>query len=241
MQNAVARGDLRARMRSPKSVGLVTFALALLAAGALLLAPQELEGGSRLHIDPAYILLAIQMVVLTYLISASACGEIAIEGEKSIWDLAGTRFSPRVIVYGKITSAVLSCLVLLVVATPLQALLLGLTDASPVPLLLGWLLTLGTACAAAAAAIWGMTLSESEGIRSLVHWAWLGMLFLLSALLPGPWRLLNPFQALRESFEGGRAWAWALGSYAVLSMLFLEWARWRLQRGRMSHEHRREG
>jgi len=241
VRNAVARGDLRARMRSPKSVGLITFALALLAATALLLVPQELEGGSRLPIGSAYILLAIQMAVLTYLISASACGEIAIEGEKSIWDLAGTRFPSRTIVYGKITSAVLSCAMLLALAAPFQALVLGVTGASPVPFLLGWLLTLGTTCAAAATAIWGMTLSESEGVRSLVHWAWLGTLFMLSALLPEPWRLLNPFQALWEAFEGGREWAWTMGSYAVLSVLFLEWAGWRLQRGRGSHAHLRGG
>ncbi|MDR7433764.1 MAG: hypothetical protein QN189_01390 [Armatimonadota bacterium] len=241
MWNAVARGDLRARRQSSKSVGLVTFSLALLAATILLLVPQELEGDSRIHLDAPYLLLAIQMALFSYLISASACGEIAIEGEKTIWDLAGTRFPPRVIVYGKMTSSLLSCLTLLVMAAPFQALVVGLTGASPALLFVGWLLTLAIAWTGAAVALWGMTLRESEALRSLVHWAWLGTVLLLSAVFPAPWRLLNPFRALRDAFDGGWAWIGSLGSYMVLSLVFLEWARWRLQRWRRLDEHLREG
>lgn len=146
--------------------------LALLVAGALLPEPARvfpLHDRSLLRA-----LLAVCAVGGVYLASAFAIGEIAVEGEKALADLATTAFSPRTIVWGKVGTALLTAAALLLLSLPLF-----LFAAPDIPRGLALAcLSVGMALAAlGAVGTWLAAAVPGDLARTLVHWALLVLLF----------------------------------------------------------------
>jgi hypothetical protein len=216
--NAVARGDLYARLGSARGLRVQTVYLAVCSAFLLLSLPPEL---GRLDVRDANLLLAflaVQVVAVTYLCSATACAEIALEGEKGLPDLALSAFPTGTIVSGKVVSSALYAVYLALIATPLFVLAAALRGApiAPIGLSAALVIPLGTA-----AGVWGAWLGgrlASDFTRSLAHWVLLGTAFGATALLPAGWWPLNPIRLIdRLVREGPTPWlaVAALGWTAV--------------------------
>ena len=95
--NPVLRADLRYRLSSPKALTIHTIFLLVVAVLTYLSLP---ELGRLDDLRQEGLLLACLLVVTLlamYFASSCACGEIVIEGEKSVWDLAASSLPARTI------------------------------------------------------------------------------------------------------------------------------------------------
>jgi len=185
----------------------------------LLSLPPEI---GRIELREANLLLAflvVQIVAVTYLSSAIASSELAIEGEKGLPDLVISAFSPRAIAVGKAQSSAIYAAYLLAVTLPLLVLAAALRGGRMAPIAWAGVLTLPVATGAG---IWGAWLAgrfTSDFTRSFVHWVALAGVFAGTAALPAPWSGLAPIRAIDEIVRTGWShWLFVpFGLYALIA------------------------
>jgi len=104
--NPVLRADVRYRLGSAKALTLHTIFLVIIALLTFLSLPPDLGRLDELRQGGLVLASLIVSAVLTmYFTSACAAGEIGIDGEKSVWDLAASSFPAGTIALGKVLSA----------------------------------------------------------------------------------------------------------------------------------------
>ncbi len=208
--NPVARGDLRARLGTPRGIWVQTLYLAACSAFLLLSLPAEV---GRFELREANLLLAflvVQLAAVTYLAGAFASSELALDGEKGLPDLALSAFTPGEIAIGKLISSAGYALYLVALALPLVVLAAGLR-AAPVSAAT-WAAAL-TVAAGTAFGVWGAWLGgrfSSDFTRSFLYWVLLAAVFAGTARLPAPWNAVNPVLLLDQAIRAG--WSWTLGA-----------------------------
>lgn len=215
MGNPVLRGDLRARIGSPKILAIEIFYLSMLGVLTFLGLPPELtQTGEPRQASLATALLVLQVVLVTYFASACTIREISVEGEKSAVDLAFGPFGAAVIVVGKSLASFLTILYWLLLGAPLIVLAAGIRQ-DP-------LRDIAAVTAFIAIEAWGATqigmlygiLVESEFSRMLAHWGTLLAIFVGTLALPAPVRVVNPVNAVAHA-AGGLLWIACLGYTAL--------------------------
>lgn len=207
--NAVARGDLRIRLGTPRGIWTQTVLLA--ASGALVLLTLPAESGAFGLRDAELIslLLTVQMLAVTYVSSAVASSELALEGEKGIPDLTVSAFSARAIAAGKWQSSAVYALYLVAILLPLVVLGTALRGGQMATVAWAGALTVAVATAAG---VWGAWLGgrfTSEFARSVVHWGALAALFGGAAALPEPLWAASPIRMVDLVVHSG--WHWWMG------------------------------
>ncbi len=208
--NPVARGDLRARLATPRGIWVQTLYLGVCSAFLLLSLPPEV---GRFELREANLLLAflvVQLVAVTYLAGAFASSELGLDGEKGLPDLALSAFTPGEIAIGKLISGAVYALYLVGLALPLVVLAAGLR-AAPVPAV-AWAAVL-TVATATAFGVWGAWLGgrfPSDFTRSFLYWSLLAIVFAGTARLPAPWKAANPILLLDQAIRDG--WSWPMGA-----------------------------
>ncbi len=223
---AIARGDLRARLGTRKGrVVQLAFAASVWLLALLGTTPDR-EGESPL--GPVSVGM---LVVVTYLVTASAAGEIAFPGEKAVADLVDSPFSALQVAFGKGLSAAGFALVCtLAIWPPLwfaHALRGGswqeAASQAAVVLAVSWgFAGLGAGIAAAV---------DSEVSRSVLLWG-VVVAVLAGAPLAGSWPW-HPLHAVLPSAEG---WARGVcaGSFGLLGVVGLWLVRRHVVRSRQS-------
>lgn len=215
----VLRGDLRARARSRKVVAIEVFLLSVLAFLVFLGLPPELSQLERSREAGLGAALAtVQLVLVTYFTSACAAQEISVEGEKSAVDLLWAPFSPGAIVVGKSLTSLVTPVYWLLLGLPIVVLAAAIRrePASSVLAVLGV-----TVAVAWAVAQWGLASSvlvESELSRTVLHWAILLGVFVVTLALPASLRWINPIVAVGAA-AGGAAPTGAFVLYGLLGGL----------------------
>lgn len=206
--NPILRSDLRFRLGSPKALTAYTVFLSVLAMLAFLSLPPDLGRLDELRQEGLLLaFLIVQSVLVAYLTSACACGEIAIEGEKSVWDLAASSFGAGVIASGKVITSVLFAVVLTVLATPFMGIVAGIRGEPWSAVVRA--AAVGVPFAAAMGALGALygALFDSDFARSLMHWLTLVALIVGATVLPAPWDLISPVRgvvvAVREGMRPG--------------------------------------
>jgi hypothetical protein len=217
--NPVTRGDLHARLGSGRGIRLQTVYLIACSAFLLLSLPPEI---GRLDLRDANLLLAflvVQAVGVTYLSSAVASSEVAIEGEKGLADLVLSAFSPATVAAGKVASSAWYALYLIAIALPLVVLSASIRGGA-----LGVVAWVGvlTIAMATAAGTWGAWLGgrfTSDFARSLAHWSLLSLVFGATMLLPASWWPASPLRLIDETVRrGASAWLFvAVAAYLALT------------------------
>jgi hypothetical protein len=205
--NPVARGDLRVRLTGAKMRTTITLYLAALALLALLSLPPDLGRLDEVRQEGLLVaFLVVQMVLVVYLVAAAACGELAIEGEKSVVDLAASPFAPAAIAVGKLTTAALFAALLIGLGAPLAVLVAGIRGEPLGAVPAAGLIAVAAACALGTlAALYG-ALFESEFARSFMHWLTLLAVIVGATALPAPWDLVSPVRLI-VAVSRGRAGA----------------------------------
>lgn len=204
--SAVARGDLSARFGSRAGVRVQTVYLVACAAFLLLSLPPEI---GRLDLRETNLLLTFlvaQLVGVTYISSAVASSEMALEGEKGVPDLVMSAFPPGAIAVGKVTSSAAYAAYLVGIGLPLMSLAAAVRGAGLSIVLQAGLFT---AAVGAAAGTWGAWLGArfaSEFTRSFVHWVLLGGLLGGTMLLPRAWWVVSPLRVIDETVRLGGTW-----------------------------------
>jgi hypothetical protein len=218
--NPVFRSDLRYRLTSRKAGTVVTVYLAALGVLAFLSLPPDLGQLDELrHEGLLLAFLIVETVLAAYLTSATASGEIVIDGEKSVWDLAASPFAPGVVARGKLLTAGAFALLLLALATPFLAVVAGIRGES-----LGVVARAAVAALPFAAAL-GVVgalyagVFESDFTRSFVHWLTLLLLVVGATALPPPWDTLSPVRLVMLATREGLVPRVLLGAafYAALA------------------------
>lgn len=218
--NPVTRGDLRVRLSSPKVLWVLRLYLAVLGVLAVFSLPPE--GGrvpSLAETELAQLFLIFQVAWIAYLTSALAVGEIGVEGEKGVLDLAVTSFSSRAIASGKTWTAVLSAAGLAALSLPLVILVLPDVAAAPGALrALAAMVPLAAPLALLAA--WLPAAVPSDLLRTLLHWSVFLVIFAATRWLPDPLILVNPLRVVAAAYTGAPAiWPLALAPYVLAAVL----------------------
>lgn len=220
--NPVARGDLRIRLISPKALSIVTVYLGILATLAFISLPPDLGRLDDLRQEGLLLaFLIVETVLAAYLTSAPACGEIAVEGEKSAWDLAASPFPSGVIARGKVMTSTAFAALLVVMAAPFMVVVAGIRGEP----LAGVLRAAGVAIPVAAAlgALGSLyaAVYDSEFARSFVHWLTLLAVIVGATTLPPPWDSISPVRmvvvAVRDGFRPEVLVAVAI--YVIIALL----------------------
>lgn len=195
--NAIVRGDFRVRLTSPKARTIYTIFLGVLGATVVLSLPPELGRLDEIRGESLLLtILLLETVIIGYLTAAVATGEVAIDGEKSVEDLASAPFSSRDIGAGKVVSMVCFASLLVVFAAPVILVVAGVQGeplgaigrAGVAAMLFGGVMgALGTVSSAVV---------QSDVARSLLHWLTLLVLVAGGAALPGPWNVISPIYAI---------------------------------------------
>lgn len=202
--NAVLRGDLRARTSSPKVRAMATVYLTVLGVLAFLSLPPDL--GRLEDLRGSGLLLAfliVQMALAAYLTSAAACGEIAVEGEKSVWDLAASPFPASAIARGKVLTAVIFAATQFGLALPFAVIVAGIRGESLRVVFEAAVVSVPAAAMLGGLAAFYGVVFDSDFARSFVHWATLLALIVGAAMLPTPLDLLSPVRALIVLVQDG--------------------------------------
>ena len=201
--NAVLRGDLRSRLSSPKAITMHTIYLLVVAILTYLALPEI----GRLDMPRQEGVLLVSVLVTTLLVmyfaSSCACGEIALEGEKSVWDLAATTLPAGTVAVGKVLSSSALAIVQVLFASPLLAAIAGIRGES---LMIVWQVAFVAIPAATAVGTAGALYSalwDSDFARSFVHWMTLLAITVGTNALPPPWNALSPVQALAITLKEG--------------------------------------
>jgi len=218
--NPVFRSDLRYRLTSRKAGTVVTVYLAVLGVLAFLSLPPDLGQLDELrHEGLLLAFLIVETVLAAYLTSASASGEIVIDGEKSVWDLAASPFPPGVVARGKVLTSAAFALLLIALATPFLAIVAGIRGeplrvvARAAVVALPFVAALGVLGALYAGTF------ESDFTRSFVHWLTLLLLVVGATALPPPWDTPSPVRLVMLAARDGLDSRVLLGTvlYATLA------------------------
>jgi hypothetical protein len=218
--NPVFRSDLHYRLTSRKAGTVISVYLAVLGALAFLSLPPDLGQLDELrHEGLLLAFLIVETVLAAYLTSATTSGEILIDGEKSVWDLAASPFSPGVVARGKVLTAGAFALLLLALATPFLAIVAAIRGeplgavARAAVAALPFVAALGVIGALYAGVF------ESDFTRSFVHWLTLLLLVVGATALPSPWDTLSPIRLVMLAARDGPAPRVLLGAalYAGLA------------------------
>ena len=218
--NPVFRSDMRFRLASRKAGTMITVYLAVLGTLAFLSLPPDLGRLDDLRQEGLLLaFLIVETVLAAYLNSAAASGEIIVDGEKSVWDLAASPFPPGVVGRGKVLTAAAFALLLVALATPFLAIVAGIRGEP-----------LRAAVRAAAVALPFVTavgslgalyagVFESDFTRSFVHWLTLVLLVVGVTALPPPWDTLSPVRLVMLAARDGVGVRVLLGTavYIVLA------------------------
>lgn len=220
--NPVFRSDLRHRLTSRKAGTMITVYLAVLGVLAFLSLPPDLGRLDDLRQEGLLLaFLIVETVLAAYLTSATASGEIMVEGEKTVWDLAASPFPPGVIGRGKVLTAATFALLLIALAAPFLAIVSGIRG-EPLPAVaraavvaLPFVAALGSLGALYAGVF------ESDFTRSFVHWLTLLLLVVGATALPAPWDTLSPVRLIMLAARDGVGPRVLLGAaiYAALAAL----------------------
>ncbi len=201
--NAVLRGDLRSRLSSSKAITMHTIFLLVVAILMYLALPEI----GRLDTLRQEGLLLVSVLVTTLLVmyfaSSCACGEIALEGEKSVWDLAATSLPAGTVAVGKVLSSSALATVQVLLASPLLAAIAGIRGESLMIVLQVAFVAIPAATAVGTAGALYSALWDSDFARSFVHWMTLLAIVVGANALPPPWNALSPVQALATALKEG--------------------------------------
>ncbi len=193
--NPVFRSDLRYRLTSPKAGTLITVYLAVLGGLAFLSLPPDLGRLDELRQEGLLLAFVIvQTVLAAYLTSATGCGEIVVEGEKTVWDLAASPFPPGVIGRGKVLTATVFALLLMALATPFLAIVSGIRGEPLGPVARAAVIALPVASALGGLGALYAGVFESDFTRSFAHWVTLLLVAVGATALPAPWDALSPIR-----------------------------------------------
>jgi hypothetical protein len=207
--NPVARGDLRIRLGTSRGIWTQTTLLAACGALVLLTLPSESGAFGLRDAELLSLLLTVQMLTVTYVSSAVASSELALEGEKGIPDLALSAFSARAIAAGKWQSSAVYALYLVAILLPLVVMGAALRGGQMATVAWAGVLTVAVATAAG---VWGAWLGGrfvSEFARTIVHWGSLAALFGGAAALPEPLWAASPIRMVDLVVHSG--WHWWMG------------------------------
>lgn len=201
--NPVYRHDVRHRLSSPKAISLVTIYLTLLGVLTMLTLPPDVGQLNELRQEGLLrAMLLVQLVLVAYFTSATACGEIVIDGEKSAWDLAASPFPSGVIARAKVATSAAFASTLILVGMPIVSTIGAIRGESlgavarmpivglPFAIVMGSLGTLYS--------VW----FDSEFARGFVHWLTLVALIIAPAALPAPWNIISPVRLLQRMERG---------------------------------------
>ncbi len=226
--NPVLRGDLRVRLSSPKAFTVFTIFLSLLSVLAVLSLPPDIGRADEVRQEGLLLtFLIVQTVLVAYFTSACASGEIGIEGEKSIDDLATAPFSARVIGSGKVMASGIFALILVLLAGPIVSVVAGIRGESFGAIVrAGIVAVLFGGAVGALGTLYG-AIFESDFTRSFVHWVTLLTLIVGAATLPEPWNVVSPVRAVVTAVRFGAHPAAILASVGYV--LVVLGARWGLQ------------
>lgn len=202
--NAIVRGDLRFRLSSVKAVTIHTVFLILLALLAFFSLPPELGRLGDLREEGLLLaFLIVETVLVAYFTSASACGEIVIEGEKSAWDLAASSFPAGGIAAGKVLTSGAFASAMLIIAAPFLAIVAGIRGEPLSEVARAAVVAIPFATAMGAVGTLLSVVFESDFARSLVHWLTLLALVVGGTALPSPWDLISPVRGIAVSVRFG--------------------------------------
>jgi hypothetical protein len=230
VNNAVLRGDLRARAASRKVVAIELFYLAVLGVLAWLGMPPELGAQTAERMASlTTALLVVQAVIVTYFTSACAGQEIAVENEKSPVDLVFAPFGPRSIVAGKSLATLATAVYWVLLGAPLIALSAGIRQDPAAGLVRAEVFIAAVAWGMAQVALWLGTAIESDFSRALAHWGWLILVFVGTLALPLPVRTVNPVLGIGAA-QSGTLPAAVYGVYLALGIAADAGARLTLRR-----------
>lgn len=220
--NAITRGDLRMRLGGGRAATMVTLYLSVLALLAFLSLPPDLGRLDDLRQEGLLIaFLVVQAVLAVYLTSASASGEIAIEGEKSVVDLAASPFAPAAVARGKAMTSFLFAALLVLLAVPFALLVAGIRGEMIAAVGGAALVAVIAAGTVGTLAAFYSAVFESDFARSFVHWLTLLALVVGAAALPAPWDTASPVRLIVLLTRSGPRMeaALALAGYALLAGL----------------------
>lgn len=230
MNNAVFRGDLRARAASRKIFAIELFYLGVLGVLAWLGMPPELGAQpAERAASLTTALLVVQAILITYFVSACASQEIAVETEKSPVDLVFAPFAPRSIVAGKSLATLATVGYWLLLGAPLVALAAGIRRDSAAGLVSAGALIAVVAWSMGQLGLWLGVAIESEFSRTLAHWGFLTLVFVGTLALPLPARTINPVVGIAAA-QSGALPAAVYAGYLVFGMACDAGARMTLRR-----------
>jgi hypothetical protein len=202
--NAVFRSDLRHRLTSRKAGTMITVYLALLGALAFLSLPPDLGQLDDLRQEGLlFAFLIAETVLAAYLTSAAASGEIAVDGEKTVWDLAASPFAPGVIARGKALTAAFFALLLIALAAPFLAIVSGIRGESLTALARAGVVAVPFIAAVGSLGALYAGVFESDFTRSFVHWLTLLALVVGATALPAPWDTISPVRLVMSAARDG--------------------------------------
>lgn len=202
--NAVLRGDLRSRLSSPKAITMHTVFLLVVAILTYLALPEIGRLDTLRQEGLLLVCVLVTTLLVMYFASSCACGEIALEGEKSVWDLAATSLPARTVAVGKVLSSTALATVQVLLASPLLAAVAGVRGESPMIVLQAAFVAIPAATAVGAAGALYSALWDSDFARSFVHWVTLLAIVVGANALPPPWNGLSPVQALAITLKEGK-------------------------------------
>jgi len=202
--NPVLRAELRHRLGSPRALTLHTVFLSVMALLTFLSLPPELGRLDELRQEGLLLAFLVVATVMTmYFTSAVGCAEIAIEGEKSVWDLAASPFRPQTIAWGKVVSSATFAAIQMLLAGPFMAVAIGIRgEAATVVLRAGVVAVAAATASGALGTLYGAGL-DSDFARSFAHWTTLLALIVGANALPSPWSVLSPVRALAITARDG--------------------------------------
>ena len=216
--NAVLRGDLRSRLSSPKAITMHTIFLLVVVILTYLALPEI----GRLDTPRQEGLLLVCVLVTTlltmYFASSCACGEIALEGEKSVWDLAATSLPAGTVAVGKVLSSSALATVQVLLAGPLLAAIAGIRGESLMIVVQVAFVAIPAATAVGTTGALYSALWDSDFARSFAHWMTLLAIVVGANALPPPWNALSPVQALAITLKEGTVLPALLAVMAYLTI-----------------------
>jgi len=216
--NPVTRGDLRARTASPKIVWVVRLYVAVLGLLAVFTLPAEGPLPGLADRELTQLLLLFTLGWIAYLTSALAVGEIGVEGEKALLDLAVTSFSPETIAAGKVLTSAIFAAVLVLAAAPLVALVVPLDPARVGAVVRALSVMIVVAVPLGAVGTWLTVAVPSDLVRTLVHWSLFLGLFAATRWLAAPLALVNPLRLVAAAYQGAPGiWPVAMAPYLLVT------------------------
>lgn len=203
--NAVLRGDLRSRLGSPKAVTMHTIFLLMVAILTYLALPEIGRLDTLRQEGLLLVCVLVTALLAMYFASSCACGEIALEGEKSVWDLAASSLPAGTVAVGKVLSSGALAAVQVLLASPLLAALAGIRGESLIIVPQVAFVAIPAATAVGTAGALYSALWDSDFARSFAHWLTLLAIVVGANALPPPWNALSPVQALAITLKEGTA------------------------------------